>query len=125
MSVNSPLELFLILYGWQQYANFSSLLADTGIAFVPVGWIVVQGILSSAQYHRGASAIAAGSRLPVMVPGTLALFVLSFAATPYLAFPSPCRRSCQVGAWSSSSSSRCWRWCCRCFISCCRFCLRS
>lgn len=110
MSVNSPLELFLLLYGWQQYANFWSLLADTGIAFVPVGWIVVQGILNSAQYHRGASAIAAGSRLPVVVPGTLALFVLSFAATPYLSLSPtvlqhqpPCEESPPVSPGATST----------------------
>ena len=47
MSVGSHLELFLTLFGWQQYNNLWSILTTTGLAYIPFALIVIQTLVDS------------------------------------------------------------------------------
>lgn len=85
MTFESPLELYLHLYGWKQYNNFWSILAYTGILYLPLAWLLVENVLRSTKQAETAADAAVMSRRPLLIEMGMALFVIALAVTPFSA----------------------------------------
>lgn len=111
MTVESPLELYTLLYAWKQYNNFWNVLAGTGLVFLPFVWLLGENVLQAAKGAETSAEAAVSARRPVLVDMGLALLVLAFAGAPLttiqpgvLAYQNPCQAQARgtVGATATT-----------------------
>jgi TraG-like protein, N-terminal region len=83
MTVESYLELFTTLFGWQQYNNLWSVLSDTGIVFLPFLFILAKNFVGPATSMEAKDASATSVRR-MEIDIALALTVVVLAAQPFI-----------------------------------------
>lgn len=97
MTFESPLEIYLFLYGWKQFYNFWSILAEVGLIYLPLGWIALETVLRAAKSAETGVDAAVASRRPMVIELGVALVVIALAMTPFstiqtssLSYINPC-----------------------------------
>ncbi|MCB1813989.1 MAG: conjugal transfer protein TraG N-terminal domain-containing protein [Candidatus Competibacteraceae bacterium] len=97
MTVESPLELYTLLYGWKQYDNLWNILAYTGLVYLPFAWLLLENVIRGAKEAESSAQAAVMSRRPLLADVGIALLVIAFAGAPLttiqpgvLAYQNPC-----------------------------------
>lgn len=83
MTVESYLELFTTLFGWQQYNNLWNVLSDTGIVFIPFLFILAKNFVGPATSMEAKDASSTSVRR-MEIDIILALSVVVLAAQPFI-----------------------------------------
>lgn len=110
MTVESYLELFTTLFGWQQYNNLWSVLSDTGIVFIPFLFILAKNFIGPAVSMEAKDASATSVRR-MEIDIALALSVVVLAAQPFitlspgvLSYERPCGAGAPVTPGASGTT---------------------
>jgi len=107
MTVESYLELFTTLFGWQQYNNLWGVLSDTGIVFLPFLFILARNFIGPATSMEAKDASSTSVRR-MEIDIALALSVVVLAAQPFITL-SPgvltYEKPCEAGAAASPGAS--------------------
>jgi len=110
MTVESYLELFTTLFGWQQYNNLWSVLSDTGIVFLPFLFILAKNFVGPATSMEAKDASATSVRR-MEIDIVLALSVVVLAAQPFitlspavLTYEKPCGAGAPVTPGASGTT---------------------
>ena len=111
MTVESPLELYTLLYGWKQYDNLWSILAYTGLVYLPFAWLLLENVIRGAKEAESSAQAAVIARRPLLADAGIALMVIAFAGAPLttiqpsvLAYQNPCfaERNGSTGATATT-----------------------
>jgi TraG-like protein, N-terminal region len=110
MTVESYLELYTTLFGWQQYNNLWRVLSDTGIVFIPFLFILAQNFIGPATSMETKDASSTSVRR-MEIDIALALSVVVLAAQPsiplspgVLRYEKPCKAGATVSATASGTT---------------------
>lgn len=111
MTVESAFELYALLFGWKMYGNFWSILAFSGIVFIPFIWLILENVLQAAKSAEDSKEAAAMARLPIEIDVGIALLVIAFAGVPFgkieanvLRYEMPCLKDRQGAAGATGTT---------------------
>lgn len=96
-SVDGPVQLYTLLFGWQQFNNLWLILTQSGIAFLPFAGVVIQAFIGAASSQIDLStSLLMMRRMETKIISMF--FVIIIAAQPSvtlklneMSFTSPCR----------------------------------
>lgn len=107
MTVESYLELYTTLFGWQQYNNLWNVLSDTGIVFIPFLFILARNFVGPVASMEAKDASSTSVRR-MEIDIVLALSVVVLAAQPFITLsPSVLsyQKPCGTGTTASPGAS--------------------
>jgi hypothetical protein len=82
MNTGSYLELYSTLIGWQLFGQLWDIIAFTGVALLPLGWILVSNLMDVGKRNAGGSEALVAGRRPTLIDAGLAMAILSPACVP-------------------------------------------
>lgn len=82
MNTGSYLELYSTLIGWQLFGQLWDIITFTGVALLPLGWILVSNLMDAGKRNVGGSEALVAGRRPILIEAGLAMAILSLACVP-------------------------------------------